>query len=261
MIRKVAPRDIFNDANYLKNLSFLLAKIKIGELPGLGCSATEKDILSPHFLTIDDSSGDTFSPNGTFFKIDTNESLNLGRPANSRNPFPVFFTDEDYGIYDVFYDDGSLRSDLDDILTSQETFENLLVKPERVMAQSLAMKGIAKIALTVIDAIDDVRAFNFDEDKYSAKGIAFDHRDGFFYVESEGLLFRDNQAVTLRSPDMTKKDDLWPLEFSVGDEDFARVYNQDGSFNPVFLKETPSQMIMPKPLGAERQPSSIRRKF
>jgi|TARA_B110000196_G_C21147120_1_gene667275 hypothetical protein len=243
-MEKVAPRDIFNDANFLKNLAFLTVHMKSGTIKGIDCNISDDSLLLPGFLSIDPSSGDAFAAYGSFYATETQEHLGLGRPMNSREPFPLFFTDESEGIYDIFYDDGTLRSDIEDIADGDDNCR-INLDPQKVMAQSIAMKGIGKLALSAIDRIEDVRNIDFDERKYSKEGIKFSIEDGHFHLENKNLVSTNMAEIYLRSPVSTTNDDLWPLEFKLGNGDFARVYERNGDFSQEFKAMSLGNNIKP----------------
>lgn len=242
---KVAPRDIFNDANFLKNLAFLTVHMQTGSINGLECNISEDDILSPDFLAIDEGSGDLFAPYGSFYVAETGEQLNLGRPTNSREPFPLFFTDESEGIYDIFYDDGTLRGDIEEILTSDEP-SRVNLDPRTIMAQSIAMKGIGKLALNIVDRMSVVAGFGFDQEQYGPEGITLEMERGHFNLKNERLVTFNGQNVELRSPAITSDEDLWPLEFAIGDNSYARVYDKNGDFSPEFLAVSQGNELKPQ---------------
>lgn len=244
-MKKVAPRDIFNDANFLKNLAFLTVHMKSGSIKGIDCNIAGDSLLNPGFLSIDPSSGDAFAAYGSFYATETQEHLQLGRPMNSREPFPLFFSDESEGIYDIFYDDGTLRSDIEDIATGDDNCR-INLDPKKVMAQSIAMKGIGKLALSAIDRVDDTRNIDFDESKYGRDGIKFRVEDGFFHLDNRNLVSTNMAEIYLRSPVSTSNDDLWPLEFKLGNGDFSRVYDTNGEFSQEFKAMSLTNDIKPE---------------
>lgn len=114
------------------------------------------------------------------------------------------------------------------------------------MAQSIAMKGIGKLALSAIDRVDDTRNIDFDESKYGRDGIKFRVEDGFFHLDNRNLVSTNMAEIYLRSPVSTSNDDLWPLEFKLGNGDFSRVYDTNGEFSQEFKAMSLTNDIKPE---------------
>lgn len=119
-IKKVAPRDIFNEANFVKNLATLTQAINSGSLPGLGLIYNDIQAESmAQWFHIDPMDGDmVLDPNAIgFHHREEGQQFTLKRGMNSRSAYPTFFEDEEYGIHDIFSDEGELLSNI------QSTFE------------------------------------------------------------------------------------------------------------------------------------------
>lgn len=97
---KVAPRDLFNDANLLKCLGHLALK--------LGVQYGDERLTLPENYEIeqDPNSGDTYLV-GCWLWSDAGE-WRLRRPYNSREAWPLYAYGLDDQELSVFNDDGTL---------------------------------------------------------------------------------------------------------------------------------------------------------
>lgn len=241
VMQKIAPRDIFNDANFYKNLSYLLTYMKDDVIPGLEFYANESQLLSPGFLSLNPEDGDLICPSGTLYDLSSGGELTLTRPMNSRDAFPVYVVDDDYGFTEVFQNSGFPHHEILDLTRDAESSKiHADIDAKKVMGYSVAMKGVGKVALLVIDNMASTSNLHFDEAQYSEKGLTFEEEGGFYYLEHDELITCAGDVLHLRSPVLTNENNLWPLEFSVDGESYKPVYSNNGELSPDFLSHSVS---------------------
>lgn len=116
---RVIPRDLFNEANFLKCLGQLSLLINDGLAPE-GLSIQHQRPETGFEITIDAGSGDLIMSN--MFLVSQNGCRAwLHRPLNSRDSWPLYIVDwdEDEEIF-VFAADGSLSKEFVDWATSKK---------------------------------------------------------------------------------------------------------------------------------------------
>ena len=106
MYKRVVPRDLFNEANYIKCIG-QLALIK-----------HDNEINSKLFelktnLYEEFGSNLTINLDGDLFDLNTsliikNQDYTVYRSANSRNNFPIYISDEKEGLINIFNEYGAL---------------------------------------------------------------------------------------------------------------------------------------------------------
>jgi hypothetical protein len=242
IIKKVAPRDIFNEANFIKNIAQLSQEVKNGALPGLGIFFNDDRPQSlTRWLSIDPSDGD-FILNADMVNIHHREdgaTYSLKRPMNARSKNPIFFEDGEYGIHDIFSDDGTLSSDTQDLFSEGPAIPYHTPDPNRLFAYSLFLKGIGKLALNGIPMVDTpLPGLFFDEKGYTEHGIPFEEEDGYFYLDDDiSLVSLFEQSVQLRAPNQVTTGNAWPLEFSLDGKTFQPVFDSQGQYLPTFNQQ------------------------
>lgn len=233
-MQKIAPRDIFNDANFYKNLSYVLNYMHSGIIRDLAFTSSPDSVLSPDYLTLNPEDGGLETPYGAFYHQETGDNWSLTRPMNSREAFPVYFTDENYEEVPVFDGTGMPSAETLEWFNGETQATINQNDPVAIMAYSIALKGVGKLALLTIDNMACTSNLDFDEAQYSNDGLRFDKEGAYLYLEHDGLIQANGEPLQLRSPAITNDTDLWPLEFAI-EGTFSRVYNDDGELTPAFL--------------------------
>lgn len=97
---RVLPRDLFNEANLLKNLGRLFLLLDDAQKD---CTLVHEYSDRPFCIAQDDSSGAITCSNIYLLKGKTRHYL--WRPLNSRQPWPLFIMTEDEDVINVFHQD------------------------------------------------------------------------------------------------------------------------------------------------------------
>lgn len=101
---RVIPRDLFNEANLLKCYGQIYINL---ERMNVDARLIEPD--GAFRIEQNDATGGTWVTNVPF--IVRGERVELERPLNSREPFPLYATTRDDAEYCVFNDDGSFTDE------------------------------------------------------------------------------------------------------------------------------------------------------
>jgi hypothetical protein len=260
IIKKIAPRDIFNEANFIKNIAQLFQEVKTGTLPGIGILFNED---SPQNLTqwfsIYPADG-AFILNADMLDIrhrEKNATYSLKRSMNARGSNSIFFEDHEYGAHDVFNDDGTLSPEIQALFSQGPATPPHAPDSNRLFAYSLFLKGIGKLALNGIPMVDTpLPGLFFDEKGYTEHGIPFEEEDGYFYLDDEiSLVSLFEQSVQLRAPNQVTTENAWPLEFSLDGKTFQPVFDSQGQYLPTFnQQDVPAIPSTPTP-PADAAPS------
>ena len=112
---RIAPRDIFNEANFAKCVGQLTLLIHDHMLDGI---AFEHDIYGVHGLNfqLDENTGGLLLRN--MFVV-CGESVTICRPLNSREAWPLFIEDKDGEHVEIFTDKGELNREFVQWLIAQ----------------------------------------------------------------------------------------------------------------------------------------------
>lgn len=232
---KIAPRDIFNEANFLKNIALLVESIEDGSVPNIGFSKIDLD--HPDLFSIDESSGDWVLKHGTFFNLSTYEPLHIKRGLNARDPFPIFIETDDYEVYDIFDNDGSIHIDFIKFLgePDQRSLQNGMSQP--IFSRANFIKNVARLAMDSIPGVGkQLMGLLFDENDYTDNGLIIHHDEEYLYLFND-YFTRDGVPLTLRSASDKNRTNEWSLEVSMDGELFERVFTDLGEYDPIFLRE------------------------
>jgi hypothetical protein len=103
---KVAPRDVFNTANFLKCIAQMVLWIEKDDISNLAFtpSSVNEDWIN---FNIDESSGDFIPDRPLFYRTSDGEPLDLVRNMNSRAPWPVYIITEEFEEFESFDVDGN----------------------------------------------------------------------------------------------------------------------------------------------------------
>jgi hypothetical protein len=110
---RVIPRDLFNEANLLKCYGKIYINLETANLPGV---ELEHD-GEPFDVQQDESSGSIFVAN-VVLRV-RGKPCPLHRPLNSREAWPLYFTDENGEELEVFEEDGSFTDEMFDFLRGE----------------------------------------------------------------------------------------------------------------------------------------------
>ncbi len=102
---RVAPRDIFNEANFMKCLGRLALLIHDRQIEGITFDDERYAEVGLSFL-INNNSGGLVCREKMFHASSRDEWLNIERPLNSREAWSIY-VEKDYESIPIFADDGN----------------------------------------------------------------------------------------------------------------------------------------------------------
>jgi hypothetical protein len=108
---RVAPRDLFNEANLLKCLGTLWIATDNAE-------GVNFELEGDRILVEQDESGSIEVVNMPF--MFNGQQVKLTRPLNSRNPWPLYATTLSDDVLSVFNDDGKITDEFERFLDMRE---------------------------------------------------------------------------------------------------------------------------------------------
>lgn len=112
--RRVIPRDLFNEANFLKCLGGVYIQLESQDWPHVSFEYDEES-EKPFYVYQWQDDGSLVCDNIRLFV--RGEFITLYRPLNSRQPWPLHFTDLEDIEGQVFNDDGTFHQEFIDFVT------------------------------------------------------------------------------------------------------------------------------------------------
>jgi len=227
--KKIAPRDVFNTANFLKCIARIVSWIEKGEISNIAFTPTEINEDWVDF-NIDESSGDFIPNKPLFYKVSNGEPINLIRNLNARSAWPVYIVTDDWEEFDIFDIDGDPSAELLTYLGQGETSEHNL--SQAIFDQAMLMKCIAKLSLLcVVDEKFDFLAF--DEDYYSANNIQFE-KDGQYITPTKNFFTLKGEPLYITRTTGTNEDWLMTV-WDEANSTYIKVYDEAAELSSQFL--------------------------
>jgi len=241
-MKKIAPRDIFNEANFVKGIAQCLKQLKNGGNPALRLffDDSPKSLMSLFSICPDD--GGLIANIQTIHK-DTYQRFEMKRSMNSRQPYPLYLVCEDDSCHTLLDNNGDWDSESLDLFNDSNS-ESLNNTPdfENLFDYSLFLKNVGKFALLAID--NTLPGISFDESAYSDIGhIPFYQQDGYFYIDNTDhplIDVDDIFGVELRYPDESSSN-LWALEIRMEDNEYYPVFDINGDVQPYIEDQSTRQ--------------------
>lgn len=226
MIR-VAPRDIFNEANFLKNLAQLVRAVQSGQVSGVQIG--EFDWCDRATFIDDPDNADWVLQPGLITVPAAGSSARLVRGINSRDPWPMRLVNDDWDEWMVFDEHGAISDEFAQLTTGGERGESAVTHQD-LFSASVFMKCFGRVALNSIPGVgDDWPGFGFDEDAFMDEEWGLTRTESYWVLEG-GLAGYKGLALELRGPRVTSEDNLWPLEVrTAADTAFQPFFHADGS--------------------------------
>lgn len=113
---RVIPRDLFNEANLLKCYGQIYINLERISLDDVALHYDDEENGDQFNIAQDESNGGLFITN--VHLIVNQVKQKLYRPLNSRDPFPLYLTDENDEDISVFNDDGTFTVEMMNYLKS-----------------------------------------------------------------------------------------------------------------------------------------------
>lgn len=237
IMNKVAPRDIFNEANFAKSLAQVVRNMQVNDMPGLGMMIRDDADSLKHMFQLDPMDGGMTAEGIVIFHRVNDSSFTLKRTMNARDPYPLILEDEDYGIYALLDNQGDWDSEAMELFEDgPEMIMPNLPDPQRLFTYSLFLKGMGKLSLNAIDGV--LPGIRFDEAAYSDNGhLPFEERENnnlsvFTQQGDDGYFSVDGEPVSVRVAQDNDPNNLWPLEIDFGDGEYHPVFDSKGNFQP-----------------------------
>lgn len=116
-MKRVIPRDLFNDANLLKCIGQVCLAIHDNDLM-LGVDYNDE----PFDIGMNPGDGSTFVANMSFFTF-SGQSIYFTRPLNSRDPFPLYAQNDDGEVAKVFDSEGRILREFKEMVSNTQRSE------------------------------------------------------------------------------------------------------------------------------------------
>lgn len=227
----VAPRDIFNRANFEFNITTLMRAVQCNVVSNIVFDAElykEVGIQS----SVDCENNMELLP-CLFYKRSTMEPLLLKRGSNSRERYTLYLELEDDEVIDVFTSNGELSLEFNDYLGECDTPESLQSNDCFTAAASRAnfLKLVGKVALNSVNEV--LVGLEFDQERYATEDIVVSTSYGYYEIQND--LFSVNGQSLCLSLDVHLTVGNFLVFWDVEDENYYKVFNEEGKFTDDFL--------------------------
>lgn len=193
---RTAPRDVFNEANFLKCIARILELINLGKLRNIKFQANS---LQDNWVVFEQdlSSGDLVV-GGLFVRASDGEPITLSRNLNTRDPWPLYIQTEEWEVYDVFTSNGEASSEIEEYLGEGDNHPTPESIQSEIYDQAMYMKANGKLALLCIDEVLP-KELTFDEELYATNGMSIICRAGWCDTKAVFFKFKGKPLVTRRA--------------------------------------------------------------
>lgn len=227
----VAPRDIFNRANFEFNIATLMRAVQCNVVPNIVFDSLLYEEVG--VLTVMDCGNDLELSPCLFYKRSRMEPLVLKRGLNSRNRFSLYLELEDYECIDVFTAKGELSLEFSDYIGEPHIDEPVEIGDCFTAAASQAnyLKLIGKVALSSVNGV--LVNVDFDQDRYSTEDIDVSVSCGYYEIEND--LFSVNGQSLCLSLDVQLTAGNFLVFWDIDNENYYKVFDEEGKFTDDFL--------------------------
>lgn len=229
---RVAPKDIFSEANFLKNIAQMIFLIEQGKIKGV----TYNHCFDPANLPFGslEHSEEHVLTEPLFTHTESGTSLELVRPRYSKESWPIYATNDEYEEFYVFNTDGTLNDEFAQQYCNNETTQD--IKGESTLLFSVAsfLKCLGKLALNSIPFVDvEYENLWFDEEGYSQENFGFVIDNGYLKPIQKYIKAYDNYLDLIVPLDTNT---AWPLLVLHGDGRTTPVFTHDGMYTKEFFE-------------------------
>lgn len=227
----VAPRDVFNRANFEFNIATLIRKIQCNVSTGIVFDSVLYEEVG--IRTVMDAGNDLELSPSLFYKRSTMEPLVLKRGLNSRNRFTLYLELEDYEVIDVFTSNGDLSLEFNDYIGESDADDAIEIDDcfTKAASQANYLKLVGKVALNSVNGV--LVNVDFDQDSYCTEDIVVSTSYGYYEIENG--LFEVNGNPLCLSLDVNLTAGNYLVFWDVDDENYYKVFNEEGKFTDDFL--------------------------
>ena len=232
MYNRVAPRDMFSEANFLKCLAQMVKLIESGELKNVTFSGN----FAPEHLPfdMDGSSGDLMLDGDMFCVASSGEPITLFRGSYSKQSWPIHWIDDDEEEYFIFNDDGSLSVEFLERLGEGQITQEVGGQSELMFCTANLLKCMAKLSLDSIPGVNlQFKKMWFNEKLYASQNLSFKEIDG--YLISEPGYFEANGEPLQLAAKLNSKS-IWPMVILRGNVELLTVFDENGEYTSEFLE-------------------------
>ena len=227
----VAPRDIFNRANFEFNIATLMRAVQCNVISNIVFDSSLYEEFG--IRTVMDCGNDLELSPSLFYKRNTMEPLVLKRSLNSRNRFSLYLELEDYEVIDVFTEKGELSLEFADYIGESNVDEPVEIGDcfTPAAAQANYLKLIARVAMNSVNGV--LVNVRFDQEAYSTEDIVISSAFGFNELLNNYFSLDDQELCLSMGVDRTVGNFL--VFWDEKDRDYYKVFDDKGKFTNDFL--------------------------
>lgn len=224
---RVAPRDIFNEANFLNNLAQLVEAVESGRVRGV--DVTDFDWCRRDTFVDDPDNYEWILAPGVIDIQAAGDGGRLVRTINTRYRWPMRLVNDDWDEWDVFNDDGSISEGFSRLVEGSPAIEPCVTSQELRSAANF-MKCFGAVALNSIPGVNEEwPGYGFDEDAFMDTRWGVERTQRHWVLQGD-LVTRDGAALQMRAPRQSADNHSWPLEAKlVTERDFKPLFSPDGA--------------------------------
>mgnify|MGYP001209841460 CR=1 FL=1 len=230
--KRVAPKDIFSEANFLKNIAQMILLIEQGKITGVTYNRGFDPANLP-FGSLEHSEEHILTE-PLFTHTKTATPLELVRPRYSKEPWPIYATNDDYEEFYVFNDDGTLKDEFAHQYCDNRDIQDIEGESGLLFNVASFLKCLGKLALNSIPFVDvEYENLWFDEEGYSQENFGFVIENGYLKPIQKYIKAYDNYLDLIVPLDA---DSVWPLLVMHNDGRITPVFSHDGKYTEEFFE-------------------------
>lgn len=227
----VAPRDVFNRANFEFNIATLMRAVQCNVISNIMFDSLlyEEDGIR----TVMDCDNDLELSPSLFYKRDTMEPLVLKRGSNSRERFTLYLQLENDEVIDVFTGSGELSLEFTDYIGESDAVETVEIGDCFTAAASQAnyLKWIGKVALNSVNGV--LVNVHFDQETYKTEDIVVTSAFGYNDILNDMFSFEGRELCLSMEHGRTAGSFL--VFWDESDREYYKVFDEKGKFTDDFL--------------------------
>lgn len=227
----VAPRDIFNRANFEFNIAKLIRAVQCNVIDNIDFnSVLYENIGLPVEVDVENC---MYLDSGLFCIRSTQEPLLLKRGSNSRSRYSLYIELESYDTIDVFTSTGDISCEFIEYIGKSDASSTSSDSDSFTAAASKAnfLKLIGKVALhSVNEVLENVC---FDEDRYKKEDLLVKVEFGYYEIQKKIFTVDGADLCLSLHKSLTVGNHL--VFWHEDKREYYKVFDEEGKFTDDFF--------------------------
>jgi hypothetical protein len=225
--QRIAPRDVFNEANFLKCIGQITHFIEAGTLKNVSFN---HQLFNNDWVKFElDSDGELILKEHLFYRASDGEAINLSRNVNARGEWPILLVTEEWEYIDIFDSKGEISLEFEEWLGEGTSSEHNI--SQSIFGHATLMKCMGKLAFSVTENL--FKHLSFDQDTYGQKGVEISLECGYF-TPTRNLFTLKGEAIEFSRH--SGASDTWLMTYwDKENSTYERVFDASAKLTDKFL--------------------------